>query len=469
MPTVIELRKKRMTKTEELRKFHEEATAPEKEGGEARDYTPEQSVEFDKREKELGAIEVSLGREERLEDRERRASASRAACDRTDGPTPRDGNDRAVPARPSARQSTQALQAWVKARRGLDITSEQGSAMEALGINPKMRDIDVQVCNGEELRAIPQQIARAANFSTFAQREVRADMGVGAGVGGELVPEGFVNRWEIALLAISQLRNAAEIMRTATGNDLPWPTTDDTGVTGELLAEGAAAAEAGIATGSIIFKAYKYSSKMIIISTELMTDSAFNMAQKIGELAGTRIARITNTHFTTGDGSDKPNGIVTASAQAFVMANLDEILPDEIMRAPYEIDPEYQAGPNTGWMMHNLMVAQVRLLRDSSGGAGTGQYLWQPGLQAGQPDRLNGWPVLFNQDMESTFGANKKIILFGALGKYVIRDAGPVRLRHLVELHAATDQEAFIAFSRHDGDLVDAGTEPVKHLAMAAS
>jgi len=39
-----------------------------------------------------------------------------------------------------------------------------------------------------------------------------------------------------------------------------------------------------------------------------------------------------------------------------------------------------------------------------------------------------------------------------------------LRLRRLVERYADADQEGFVGFSRADGDLLDAGTDPVKHL-----
>jgi HK97 family phage major capsid protein len=48
----------------------------------------------------------------------------------------------------------------------------------------------------------------------------------------------------------------------------------------------------------------------------------------------------------------------------------------------------------------------------------------------------------------------------------MIRDVKDVTLVRLDERFAEFGQVCFLAFSRHDGDLLDAGTHPVKYLTM---
>ena len=55
-------------------------------------------------------------------------------------------------------------------------------------------------------------------------------------------------------------------------------------------------------------------------------------------------------------------------------------------------------------------------------------------------------------------------MLFGDFSKYHIRDVMEVRLVRLDEVYAEYAQVAFLAFSRHDGLLLDAGTHPIKAL-----
>jgi len=65
--------------------------------------------------------------------------------------------------------------------------------------------------------------------------------------------------------------------------------------------------------------------------------------------------------------------------------------------------------------------------------------------------------------------ANAKSILFGDLSKYQIREVTDVVMLRLNERYAEAHQVAFLAFQRSDGDLVDAGTNPVKHYANSAT
>ena len=107
-------------------------------------------------------------------------------------------------------------------------------------------------------------------------------------------------------------------------------------------------------------------------------------------------------------------------------------------------------------------LKELRQLKD-----GDNQYLWQPGYQLGQPDRLLGYRVFTNQKMQSSIATGTETMLFGDLSKYQVRMVNRIRFYRLVERHRENDQDAFLAFMRFDGDLLDAGTNPVKHLIQA--
>jgi HK97 family phage major capsid protein len=94
-----------------------------------------------------------------------------------------------------------------------------------------------------------------------------------------------------------------------------------------------------------------------------------------------------------------------------------------------------------------------------------GQPLWRAGLAASEPDTIDGDPYTINQSMAS--GTGQKSMLYGLLSKYLIRDVRDITLVRLDERYAELGVVAFLAFSRHDGDLLDAGTHPVKYLDHA--
>jgi HK97 family phage major capsid protein len=110
------------------------------------------------------------------------------------------------------------------------------------------------------------------------------------------------------------------------------------------------------------------------------------------------------------------------------------------------------------------MLKKIKVLQYS--GDTTGQPLWVPGLAAGQADTILGYPYVINQSM-TTPATGVKSILFGDFSKYIIRDVRDVTVIRLDELYAVLGQVAFLALSRHDGDLLDAGTHPIKYATQA--
>jgi len=295
--------------------------------------------------------------------------------------------------------------------------------------------------------------------------EQRAPMTVSTGTGGELIEEDFIRNWEKSLLEFGGMRDVSTVRRTASGAPMPWPTTNDTGNVGALLAINTAATEQVIATGEIVFDAFKYTSKIVLVPMELLQDSAFNLAVEIPTMLAERIARITNTNFTTGTGTGQPNGIVTASSVGVTLptGNTVTLTYDGFVDLLHSVDPAYRRGPGTGFMMSDAALKAARKIKDT-----TNMPIWQPGMALAQPDTIFGFPVIINQDI-AVPAASAKSVIFGKLSKYVIRDVAEVWILHLKERYAEFAQQAFVSFSRHDGDLLDSGTDPVKHLAQSAT
>jgi len=75
---------------------------------------------------------------------------------------------------------------------------------------------------------------------------------------------------------------------------------------------------------------------------------------------------------------------------------------------------------------------------------------------------------VINQDV-AAMAANAKSVIFGDLSKYIIRDVLGIQLLRLEERYAEYHQVAWLAYSRHDGDLLNAGTNPIKVFVNAAS
>jgi HK97 family phage major capsid protein len=345
-----------------------------------------------------------------------------------------------------------AFQAWARYQNGIDIEDRHQNACRQVGIDYKAPSFDV---------TLAQKPVGFRHNGFGRALEARAQSVGTDSAGGYTVPEGFVSELERALLAFGGPRRVGRILRTDSGNDMPWANVDDTGNTGRLLSENAAITETAVTFGSVTLAAYKYSSDSVLVSAELMSDSAFSLASEVGSMLGERIGRITAQHFTTGTGSSQPQGVSVGASAGVTAAGAAAITTDELITLYHSVDPSYRNDPSFGWMMHDDIVLYVRKLKDAND-----QYLWQPGLQDSEPDRLLGKPVVVNNSMPALATGNVTVLV-GAFSKFIIRDAGNIRLFRLEERYRDNDQTGFVAFSRHDSRVIDAGSGPIKKLTQA--
>lgn len=293
---------------------------------------------------------------------------------------------------------------------------------------------------------------------------IRAAQSVGTTTaGGFLVPQSFSDRLEVALKVFGGMLNEAEVLQTGSGADMPWPTVNDTTQTGAILAENASIPSQDVTFASVTLKSYMYTSKLIAVSLQLMQDSFVSVDNVVADLAGQRLGRILNSHFTTGTGSGQPNGVVTAAASGKVgtTGQTASVIYDDLVDLIYSVDKAYRAGSK--FMAADSSIKVVMKLKDSQN-----RPLWQPSVQAGQPDMLMGYPVVVNNDV-AAMAANAKSIIFGDFTKYKIRRVQGMTLLRLNERYADNLQVGFFAFTRADGNLIDAGTNPVKYYANSAT
>lgn len=356
-----------------------------------------------------------------------------------------------------------AVQAWAMIQCGMELRDAHAAACRELTFNPRSKDIlfdaGGSICPLGHDTDLPIGTARRqyGDASWWCggvqkQRESRAGLDVATvGAGQETIPRGFMAELDKATLAYGNVRQVARVVNTATGNSVPWPTVTDTANVAAILAEATTiGASVDPTFSSITLLAYKLSSKPVFVSNEILQDSAFNLASELAMMIGERFGRGENVYFTTGTNSSQPQGIVTAAGTGVTTSSATAFTTDELISLVHSLDPSYRALPSTGFMMHDTAIMYTRKFKDSAG-----QYLWQPGMIAGVPDRLLGFPVSVNQQMEPLVSnlpvTAKKHVLFGAFEKYIVRDAGGVRMYHLLERYRDVDQDCFVAFKRIDG------------------
>lgn len=338
-----------------------------------------------------------------------------------------------------------ALRGWAAGPRA---TEADRAAAARCGIQLDSNEVSLRLFNDQPLSR------------EDCVRQSRAMNPLDGSAGGFIVAPVFQTSFEAAMLEYDNLRNVAQVVRTDTGANMFWPTSNDTGNSGEWLAVGGTVTNQDMTVAGQQWGAHTISSKSVKVDRTLLQDSAFNLPAMIGQALGERIGRGMATAHTTGNGVGQPTGIVTSAYLGKTAASSTQVTFDEIMDLTGAVGTAY-AG-RASFMMHRLVKIAIRKLKD-----GQGRYLWEPSTQVGMPDSILGYPVLENSNMASSLATGNKIMLFGDLSYYKIRDVAGVTIQRLVEKYAETNQDAFIAFARTDGMLLDAGTHPVQYLALA--
>ena len=274
-----------------------------------------------------------------------------------------------------------------------------------------------------------------------------------AALGGYTIPEGFHNELIKSMNEISDVRNYAKIITTASGNPIDVSGYDDTVNSGALHTENNAEAVLDVAFNNRTLSSYTYTSKVIQVSIELMQDSGFNLEEHINEICGDRLGRAVNVAYTTGTGSSQPQGVTIGATEASnVSGGSGAVSVANFINLKHSVDPHYRKSSKFAFMFNDDVLRQAKLLTIASG---DDRPLWQASRVAGAPDTIDGTPYIINQDMPSVGTNTNKWVVAGDFNKFFIRDVQGVQMFRFDELYMAGLTVGFQCWLRTDSRLVD--------------
>ncbi|MEK9524647.1 phage major capsid protein [Streptomyces venezuelae] len=279
-----------------------------------------------------------------------------------------------------------------------------------------------------------------------------------AAAGANTVPISFYNRLVAHMIETSGVLAAGPtVLRTATGEQMQIPKTTAHSSSASIVAEAGTLSANEPTFGQVSLDAYKYGF-LLQVSHELANDTAVDLLGYLAMQAGRALGNGFGVHLVTGDGSSKPNGVLTASTLGKTGAASVAGAPggDDLIDMFYSVIAPYRQSGSCSWLMRDATVAAVRKLKDT-----TGQYLWQPGLQAGSPDTILGKPVRTDPNVPAV-ALGAKSILFGDFSTYFVRQVESLRFERSDDFAFNTDLITYRAILRGDGDQVDT-TGAIKH------
>lgn len=290
-----------------------------------------------------------------------------------------------------------------------------------------------------------------------ATPEARNALQVGAdSEGGYLAPDEFERRLIKALEEQNVMRRLCTVITTESG-DRKIPVLASGG-NAAWTAEEAAYNESDMSFDQVVIGAHKLT-RVMKVSEELLNDSAIDLEGIISEDFARCFGEKEEEAFLVGDGSNKPTGLLDASGGmtgGITAASATAVTFDEIFDLYYALKSPYRG--RAVWLMNDMSVKLLRKLKDQNN-----QYIWQPSVQAGQPDMIMGRPLYTSPFMPQATSGNKAFV-FGDLSNYWIADRQARNFRRLNELYATTGQVGFLSMERVDGKLVL--PEAVKAITM---
>ena len=270
----------------------------------------------------------------------------------------------------------------------------------------------------------------------LADLQVKAvQVGVDAD-GGYAVPEEMSQTIYSMLEAHSPMRAVCDV-RTVGTEDIKQ-LVDVGGVTSGWVAETAARPETSAPQLAQVTPTFGEIYAQPSATQKAIDDIFFNVESWLTTSIEREFAKQENTAFTTGNGTNKPKGILAATmattgddTRAFgtfqylktgVAADMPATNPSDLLIDLVSALKTRYYG-NARFMMNRQTLAAIRKWKDNHD-----NYLWQPGLQSGEPNSILGFPYVYNDDFPA-IAANAICLAFGDFREaYVILDRVGIRL-----------------------------------------
>ena len=262
--------------------------------------------------------------------------------------------------------------------------------------------------------------------------------------GGYLVPEEFEHQIIQGLEEANVVRSLAKVITTSAERKIPVAATHSTA---QWTPENGAYTESNPTFDQKSIDAFKLTD-LVKVSIELLQDSAFDLESYIAAEFARAFGIAEEEAFCIGTGTGQPTGIFTANGGTVgvTAAAANAITADELISLVYSLKSPYRR--NAKFLMNDATVSLIRKLKDNNGA-----YLWQPSIQAGEPDRLLGY-ALYTSPYVPTLAAEALTVAFGDFRNYWIADRSGRTVQRLNELYSTNGQVGFVATERVDGKVI---------------
>jgi len=322
---------------------------------------------------------------------------------------------------------------------------------------------------------------KSADASSFVDQYLRRGIEIGLetkavgsssdAIGGYAVPEEIDRTIDETLTAISPIRAIANVVKVGSAGYRKLIATG--GTPSGWVAYEAARPETNTPSFTEVVPAAGELYANPAASQQMLDDAMFDVEKWLAHEIATEFARAEGMAFVKGTGTNQPLGFLsspnattadgtrpmgtlqfigTGAAGAFPASNPADRLIDlvQALRSPYR--------QGAVFVMNSATAAAIRKFKTTDG-----QFLFQPGLAAGQSATLLGYPLIEAEDM-TDIAANSLSIAFGNFkAGYVIAERNATTI--LRDPYTHKPYVHFYATKRVGGQVVN--SEAIKLLKFA--
>jgi HK97 family phage major capsid protein len=305
------------------------------------------------------------------------------------------------------------------------------------------------------------KLARNGNVESLSADERKAMIAGSDPDGGYLLPPSTVGRMVTKLYDQSVMRQLATVQTIST-QALEGIVDNNEADAGWVTEIGARSDTATPQVGKYRIEAHELYA-MPKASQTLIDDSAVNIEGWLADKVADKFARVEGLAFWRGTGTGQPRGLATYTTAAtadssrawgqfehvksgaagdFHTTQFDPVV--DLIGAMKE-----HFLPNASFCMTRGVRTKARKLKEST----TNRYLWEPGMQAGSPDRLMGYPVRTDEYMPALTTGSLSLAFGDFAQAYTIVDR--IGIRTLRDPYTAKPYIVFYSTKRTGGGAVN--------------
>lgn len=289
------------------------------------------------------------------------------------------------------------------------------------------------------------------SLSELDVEEQRALSRATGAAGNFLVPTDFYNQIIRALRFMGSVAQLCTEYVTDSGDSIQIPANTAHGVA-TWTSESAASVPSDETFTQVTLGANKVTSK-IIVSEELLQDSAFPLDSFLAREFGERTGVLENAAYIKGTGTGQPQGILASNTTSNIttvtaaVGNATALNYAALVTAIFSLPKQYR--DNASFIVNDQAARNLYLMTDTQN-----RPLWSVNVAASGPDTFLGYPIYTDPDVPAPAAGNISVMFGDWKRAYVVRRVNGYSLQRQNELHSDNGQIGFRGQERVDGKVV---------------